>query len=93
MQQRTIGMDGRRSPGAALVAGVMLALALLALALPRAASAGGWKECVDKATLEYNDCLMEGGSSFHLLLCDLDWEIEVAKCTAEVIGELRELIR
>ncbi|HEX6132798.1 MAG TPA: hypothetical protein VFZ24_02370 [Longimicrobiales bacterium] len=66
--------------------GVVVALLLL---LPRGARAGDWKECVDDAFLDYNDCLMDGGGWFERKLCDLDWEFEVTLCTALAVGEIR----
>ncbi|HEX6309426.1 MAG TPA: hypothetical protein VFZ69_14615 [Longimicrobiales bacterium] len=66
--------------------GVVVALLLL---LPGRARAGDWKECVDDAFVDYNSCLMNSGGWFDRKLCDLDWEFEVALCTAKAVGEIR----
>jgi hypothetical protein len=73
-----------------LLAG-LLVLPLLVLVVPRAASAdaGEWRRCVDEAFADYNSCLMEGDSWFGRMICDLSWELDVALCTAERLGEIR----
>jgi hypothetical protein len=73
-----------------VLAGVLV-LPLLVLVVPRPASAdaGEWRECIDEAFADYNSCLMESGSRFSRMICDLSWELDAVLCTAERIGEIR----
>jgi hypothetical protein len=84
---------------------VALTLAVLALALaplaPRAwaqevrESDGdtSWTECMDESLLEYNECLMSAGTAFSRMICDIAWQLEVVRCTAEALGEIRQAFR
>jgi hypothetical protein len=74
-----------------VLAAGLLVLPLLALAVPRAVSAepGEWRECMDASLLDYNECLMEAGTWFSRSICDISWQIDVLKCTAEAVGEIR----
>lgn len=65
-------------------------LAALLLVAPRDARAD-WKDCVDKAFAKYNSCLMQSTSGFHRALCDLNWEFDMAYCTAGTIGGIRRI--
>jgi hypothetical protein len=75
-----------------LVVPALVMLSFISLGGPAAAEeweAGTWRKCVDSATLDYNTCLMEAGSGFSRMICDVSWEIDVAVCTAKAIGEIR----
>jgi hypothetical protein len=76
-----------------LFAGALPAIVLLPLAPPLSAQAEGsgtrWKECMDDALLEYNDCLMDGGGWFSRKLCDLAFEIDAVACFAVAAGNIR----
>lgn len=75
---------------------LLVAVALLGSAFllaPRAlygAEAAPWKECVDKAFAEYNDCLMENSSWFNRKLCDLQFELDVVICSAAAAGDVKK---
>lgn len=81
------GSVRRRTLGMLAALGAAGALYLLVPADARGAEA--WKECVDEAFAGYNTCLMNSGGWFERKLCDLDWELEVALCTAKAVGEIR----
>lgn len=72
---------------------VVLALGLAAtlfLLAPRSLEgAESWKECVDDAFLEYNACLMESTSWFNQKLCDFNFELEFALCSAYIVGDIK----
>lgn len=68
-------------------AGLLAALLLFA---PRDARAD-WKDCVDKAFAKYNSCLMQTSSWFERALCDLNWEFDMAYCTAGTLGGIRRI--
>lgn len=68
-------------------AGLLAGLLLLA---PRDASAD-WKDCVDRAFAKYNSCLMQSTSWFNRALCDVNWEFDMAYCTAGTIGGIRNI--
>lgn len=74
----------------ALVAS-LLVLSLVVLMTPRlsAQSRESWRVCVDNSLLDYNRCLGEAGTNFGRLICDLSWEFEVVRCTAEKLGDIR----
>lgn len=87
-------MMERRGGGAAAAARGLLASAVVAalvvLARPAlGAEAETFQECVDEAFAGYNACLMESDGWFHRKLCDISWELEVAVCAAEKVGEVR----
>ena len=71
-----------------LLAAAVVLMALL-LVVPGRARADGWKACVDGAFVDYNTCLMISTSWFERKLCDLDWEFDVALCTARAVGGIR----
>lgn len=48
-----------------------------------------FSECIDDSFAEYNSCLMDSGGWFSRLICDLDWEADVAQCGAEQVGQIR----
>lgn len=73
-----------------LLASVGLLAALLLVAPRDLSGAESWKECVDGAFADYNSCLMESSSWFNRSLCDLNWELETAVCTAGQLGNIRE---
>lgn len=79
-----------------LMKAVLVAVALLGSAFllaPRAlsgAEAAPWKECVDGAFAGYNDCLMESASWFNRKLCDLEFQLEVVKCSAAAAGDVKK---
>lgn len=81
-------LDVRVTAAALLVPG----LALAAATMPRPAHAAeeDWKECVDEATADYNSCLVNAVGRWDRWLCDVNWELEVALCTAEAIGKIRD---
>ncbi|MBR9989600.1 MAG: hypothetical protein KFH98_07585 [Gemmatimonadetes bacterium] len=65
-------------------------LAVLFLLVPRdLQGAKTWKECIDDSFAEYNECLMESTSWFNRALCDLNWELQVAVCTASAFGDIK----
>lgn len=65
-------------------------LAALILVAPRALHGeDDWKECVDDAFLDYNDCLMESTSWFNRKLCDFNFELEFTLCSATILGDIR----
>jgi hypothetical protein len=72
-----------------VLAAIGLVVALFMLAPGDALGAKTWKECVDDAFADYNDCLMESTSWFNRTLCDLSWELEVAVCTAAKLGDIK----
>jgi hypothetical protein len=82
---------GGRWARAVLAVALIAAGALYVLAPMEAAGAEaeGWKECVDEAFLGYNKCLMSASGWFEHKLCDLDWELEVAYCSAKAVGDIR----
>lgn len=73
-----------------VLASIGLLAALFLLAPGSLSGAKSWKGCMDEAFLEYNDCLMESTSWFNRKLCDLNWELEVALCSAYIIGDIRK---
>lgn len=83
-------------PGTGMLAkAVLLAVALVGAAFlfaPRDlyGAEATWKECVDAAFAEYNDCLMESSSWFNRKLCDLDFELEVVICSAAAAGDVKK---
>lgn len=84
--QRVMRDSARR---ALVLASVGLLAVLLLLAPRDLQGAESWKECVDGAFAEYNDCLMESTSWFNQALCDLNWEFQVAVCTAAAFGDVK----
>ena len=48
------------------------------------------KECLDKASKEYNACLHEAGTPWGRLMCDVIYESEVTLCWAEQVGRIRK---
>lgn len=77
--------------GTRLLAVLALGLAAtLFLLAPRSLEgAESWKECVDDAFLEYNDCLMESTSWFNQKLCDFNFELEFTLCSAYIVGDIK----
>jgi hypothetical protein len=73
----------------ALVVAVLVVALAAVLATQAAAQRSTYRECIDNSLLEYNSCLMDAGTSFGMLVCDLSWELEVAYCTAKALGEIR----
>ena len=51
---------------------------------------GPLKECLDKASKEYNQCLNEAGTWWGRTMCDLIYESEVSLCWAEQLGRIRK---
>lgn len=83
-------MPVRQGMGRYALFGSLLVLSLVALVAPQlSAQSRTWRECVDDALLDYNQCLMEAGTSFSKTICDLAWEFETVRCTAEAIGDIR----
>ena len=72
-----------------VLASVGLLGALFLLAPREAYGAKSWKQCVDESFAEYNECLMETTSWFNRKLCDLDWELKVALCSAYIAGDIK----
>lgn len=90
-----VQMSGRSNVGGgtrlrAVLASLGLLAALFLLAPRELHGEGDWKECVDGAFLDYNDCLMESSSWFNQALCDFNFEFEVALCTAYIVGDIKE---
>jgi hypothetical protein len=81
-------MFGTRMRVLTAAVGLLAALFLLAPRDVRGATTN-WKECVDEAFAGYNDCLMESTSWFNRKLCDLDWELDTALCTARALGDIK----
>jgi hypothetical protein len=72
-----------------VLASIGLLAALFLLAPRDLHGAKSWKACIDEAFLDYNDCLMESTSWFNRKLCDLNWELEVALCSAYIVGDIK----
>src|SRR5688500_1407679 len=51
---------------------------------------GPLKDCLDKASKEYNACLHEAGTSWGRWMCDVIYESEVTLCWAEQLGRIRK---
>jgi hypothetical protein len=92
MTAHTMASAAARS--AALLPGVLVAFLV---ALPAAGQERGdeptreeyFADCIDRSLLEYNSCLMKSADDFSRLICDLSWELQVAKCGADAIGSIR----
>jgi hypothetical protein len=84
--------DAVRSRGAGHLA-VFGLLLLLSLLTPRALGAQSsgttWRDCTDRAFIDYNSCLMESDGWFHRTVCDLAFEADVVWCSAKYAGEVR----
>lgn len=87
MSARNEGMRG--GARLRLLLASMAALIALLLLAPGRLNAD-WKSCVDESFVQYNSCLMDAGGWFERKLCDLDWEFDVALCTARAVGEIRD---
>jgi hypothetical protein len=51
---------------------------------------GPLKDCLDRASKEYNACLNEAGTWWGRTMCDVIYESEVALCWAEQLGKIRK---
>ena len=51
---------------------------------------GPLKECLDKASKDYNDCLVEAGTAWGRLMCDVIYQSDTALCWAEQLGKIRK---
>jgi hypothetical protein len=57
---------------------------------PSSEEEGPVKECLDAASRDYNDCLMEAGTRWGRFMCDLIYESDAALCWSRQLGEIRK---